>query len=135
MKSQKVFKRNTEELQSIFTFLKGSWADLDVTEKVQMELQLSIEELFMNMVRHNPDSANTDIELWIEKEDDTIKISLSDFEEVPFDLTNTKAIDFDAYFEEKKFGGLGIHLVKELMDDIKFQHSKGISTITLTKQL
>jgi serine/threonine-protein kinase RsbW len=99
-----------------------------------MEMQLSVEELFMNMVRHNSD-AEGDIKMNVERKGDKINISLIDSEEVPFDLTKIKEVDFDQYFEEKKFGGLGIHLVKELMDEIKFNHCNGISTITMTKQI
>ncbi|MAL17968.1 MAG: hypothetical protein CL670_00780 [Balneola sp.] len=134
MKSQKVFKRHINELQSIFSFLKGNWNEFEVEEGVQMEMQLSVEELFMNMVRHNSD-AEGDIKMNVERKGDKINISLIDSEEVPFDLTKIKEVDFDQYFEEKKFGGLGIHLVKELMDEIKFNHCNGISTITMTKQI
>jgi serine/threonine-protein kinase RsbW len=134
MKSQKVFKRHVNELQSIFSFLKGNWNELNVKDGVQMEMQLSVEELFMNMVRHNS-SADGDIEVLVERKEDKIMISLCDFEEVPFDITKAEEIDFEEYFKQKKFGGLGLHLVKELMDEIKFNHSDGISTITMTKQM
>ncbi|MBO6585929.1 MAG: ATP-binding protein [Gracilimonas sp.] len=126
------FKRDTSELDNIFDFLKQNWAGYEVDENDQRKIELSVEEIFMNMVRHNP-NAEFDIKLIVEKKNRKIILSLSDFEEKPFDITQAKGVDFEEYFRKKKSGGLGIHLVKEIMDDIKFVHRNGISTITITK--
>ena len=44
-------------------------------------------------------------------------------------------VDFDEYFKQKKFGGLGIHLIKKLMDDLMFDHDAGKTTIKITKHI
>ncbi|MCC5941859.1 MAG: ATP-binding protein [Balneolaceae bacterium] len=134
MISKKAFRRNTDELQNIFDFLKMNFQQLRVDQKDQFELELSVEEIFMNMVRHN-DGSTKDIELLVEGGEKSIKLHLTDYEEVPFDITKTEAVDFDEYFREKKSGGLGIHLVKQFMDSITFDHQNGVSTITITKNL
>lgn len=134
MKSKKKFGRSSDELQYIFNFLKKNWEKLHVLEKDQLEMELSVEEIFMNMVRHNSGSVKG-IELCIEKNNEGISLSLTDFEQVPFDITKTKEIDFDEYFKEKRSGGLGIHLVKQFMDSVKFEHHDGVSTITITKHM
>lgn len=134
MKSKKKFGRNSDELHNIFNFLKMNWNDYNIQEKDQLEMELSVEEIFMNMVRHNSKAAR-DIELSVEKKGGEVKITLIDFEEIPFDITQTKEIDFDDYFKNKKSGGLGIHLVKQLMNVVKFEHCDGVSTITITKHI
>ncbi|WP_428234926.1 ATP-binding protein [Gracilimonas sp.] len=132
MKITGTFKRDVDELQNIFDFLKKNWAGYEVNGNDQRKIELSVEEIFMNMVRHNP-NAEFDIKLIVEKKNRKIILSLSDFEEKPFDITQARDVDFEEYFRQKKSGGLGIHLVKEIMDDIKFVHRNGISTITITK--
>lgn len=134
MKNKGIFKRDVEELQNIFRFLQSNWKHFKVKDEYQKELELSVEEIFMNMIRHNSDT-DFDIKVLVEKKNSRIILSLSDYEEVPFDITQTDEIDFEEYFEQKKAGGLGIHLVKNLMDDIQFTHNDGISTITMTKQI
>lgn len=132
MKNRGVFKRDAEELQKIHLFLKGHLDAFKVQEKEQHEIELSVEEVFMNMVRHNA-ASDKDIDVLVEKKDGEIILSMSDHEMVPFDLTQIDEINFEDYFKEKKSGGLGIHLIKSLMDEIHFTHERGISTITMTK--
>ncbi|MDR9416187.1 MAG: ATP-binding protein [Gracilimonas sp.] len=134
MGNKGIFKRDADELQFIFQFLREHWKELKIEDKSKKELELSVEEIFMNMVRHNTNS-DFDIKLLVEKKDGSIILKLSDHEIQPFDITKTDDVDFEEYFRKKKTGGLGIHLVKKLMDDIQFTHSNGISTITITKKI
>ena len=134
MKSRDGFKKDRNELQNIFSFLEEFWAVNSLDEKTRSEIELSVEELFMNMVRHNPHQ-NSPVQLSVEKHTDKIEVVISDEENIPFDITLTEKVDLDDYIKKEKSGGLGIHLVKELMDDISFKHDNGISTITLTKHL
>lgn len=132
MKNKGIFKRDVEELQNIFRFLQSNWKHFKVEDQYQKELELSVEEVFMNMIRHNSNT-DFDIKVLVEKKNSRIILSLSDYEEVPFDITQTDEVNFEEYFEQKKAGGLGIHLVKKFMDEIQFTHHNGISTITMTK--
>lgn len=134
MKSKRSFERNIDELQSIFIFLKMNWEEFQIQGNDQLDLELSVEEIFMNMIRHNSESGHN-IEVSVEKGEQEITLSLSDHEKVPFDITQKEEVDFDDYFKKKQSGGLGIHLVKQLMDDVKFEHHQGISTITITKHI
>ncbi len=89
----------------------------------------------MNMVRHNTGSSH-DIEISLVKPGPgTVAIYLKDHEKIPFDLTKRKELDVDAYARKKQPGGLGIHLVRRMMDEVKFEHHNGISLITLVKHI
>ncbi|CAN5253878.1 hypothetical protein BH23BAC3_BH23BAC3_12610 [soil metagenome] len=135
MKSKRRFQRNIDELQGIFNFLYIRWGEFQVRERDQLDMELSVEEIFMNMIRHNRAGPASDIEVTIEKTDREITLSLSDYEDVPFDITQTEEVDFDDYIKNQRSGGLGIHLVKKLMDEVKFEHNHGISTITISKHI
>lgn len=89
----------------------------------------------MNMIRHNHSEKAKEIEVTVEKKDREITLSLSDYEEVPFDITRAEGVDFDEYIKNKLSGGLGIHLVREVMDEVKFEHHQGMSTITIIKHI
>ncbi len=134
MNSKKTFRRNVDELQHIFDFLKMNFQKVPIQQKDQFEMELSVEEIFMNMIRHNSSSAK-EIEVCVKGDEHTVTLSLTDYEKTPFDITKTKEIDFQAYFREKKSGGLGIHLVKQFMDSVTFNHQNGVSTITITKHI
>ncbi len=134
MNSKKTFSRNIDELQNIFEFLEMNFQKIPIQQKDQFEMELSVEEIFMNMVRHNSGSSEH-IEVTFAGDDKTVVLSLIDNEKVPFDITKTKEVDFEEYFREKKSGGLGIHLVKQFMDSVTFDHQNGVSTIIITKHI
>lgn len=135
MKSKRRFCRKVDELENIFSFLKMNWQEFQVQGRDQHDMELSVEEIFMNMVHHNKAESTRDIEVSIEKTGRIITLSLSDFEDVPFDITKAREVDFEDYIKNKRSGGLGIHLVRELMDDVKFEHNNGLSTITISKHI
>lgn len=130
----KYFSRNANELPMIFHFLNAVMTENATNLKLLNELKLSVEEIFMNMVRHNK-TTNKDIAIRIESYKNSVSITLTDHEDNPFDILDTDEIDFDEYFKQKKFGGLGIHLIKKLMDDLIFDHDAGKTTIKITKHI
>ena len=134
MKSAKTFSRSINELENIFNFLEGSGEKFRVSKRNLHDIELSVEEIFTNMVRHNSSSTES-IEISIETDNGQILTCLKDHEDQPFDLTQTKEIDFDTYIEKRQTGGLGIFLVKQLMDEVKFEHLNGISKITIIKNI
>lgn len=134
MKSAKTFSRSINELENIFNFLEGSGEKFRLSKRNLHDIELSVEEIFTNMVRHNQGSTR-EIEISIESDNGQILTCLTDHEDQPFDLTQTAEIDFDDYIEKKKSGGLGIFLVKQLMDEVKFEHLNGISKITIIKNI
>lgn len=134
MKNKKSFEKGTDELQQVFDFLKTKWEKFGIEQKERSEMELAVEEIFMNMVRHNSEIGN-EIELTVEKKAQSIKITLSDREVVPFDITKVKQVDFEDYLKNRRSGGLGIHLIKELMDEVEFEHHNGVSTISVIKHI
>ncbi len=133
MKSKRRFDRRVDELESIFNFLKIYWQEFQIGDRDQHDMELSVEEIFMNMIKHNTSKSSGDIEVSIEKTGRKVVLSLTDSEEVPFDITKASRVDFEDYIKNIRSGGLGIHLVRKLMDDVKFEHNDGLSIITITK--
>ena len=53
----------------------------------------------------------------------------------PFDPTTKEKIDTTLPAEERMIGGLGIHLVREIMDSINYERTNGKNVLTLRKKL
>lgn len=135
MKTGRKFKRTPDELKAIFHYLENQYSELGLSGKCKSEIDLSVEEIFMNMVRHNSGSRH-DIEISLVRPGPgRVVIHLRDHENVPFDLTKLEELDVDAHAEKLQPGGLGIHLVRRMMDEVKFEHRNGISRITLVKHI
>ena len=54
---------------------------------------------------------------------------------IPFNPVEAEAPDLQSGLEERAIGGMGIHIVKNIMDDIKYERKGDKNILTLTKRL
>ena len=131
---ERAFKREIALLESVFEFV-SSFADRhDLDETAVFELDLAIEELFVNMVKYNPANSNR-ITVNLQMDPDRIIATVKDRGSVPFDPTKSRPYDTTTSLQERVPGGLGLHLVRSVMDDISYEYTDGESVVTLTKLL
>jgi anti-sigma regulatory factor (Ser/Thr protein kinase) len=115
------FRREIESMSEIFAFLDGFSKDQQVDEKTAFCVNLVIEELFTNMVRHNEGGGDR-ISVSIERLDNRLHLELVDSDVEPFDPTTAKVPPIDAGIEERQPGGLGIFLVRKMVDDLSYEY-------------
>ncbi len=130
----KKFKRDLSSLDEIFKFINEFSAKTDVDESVVFTINLVVEELFTNMVKYASENKNK-ILLELKKNEDDLLIHLTDFDVDPFDISKTAEIDTQQSLEERRVGGLGIHLIKQMIDKIEYDYKNRQSKIILTKHL
>ena len=131
------FKRDLGELGSVFAFLDNFADQNDVDMPIVLPVRLAIEELFTNMVRHNI-GADSEITIQLDRHGDNVVVVLTDLDVAkPFDPTQHREVDTEADLEDRDAGGLGIHLVKRMVDEIHYHYSATdrLSQITLIKSV
>jgi len=84
------------------------------------------------MVKYNAHSPSP-IELSLALSDHRVTVTLSDYQSKPFDITQPRPVDITLSVQDRPIGGLGIHLVKEMVDSLVYDYHDGRSTITFTK--
>ena len=131
---QRNFKRKISSLSQIFSFINEILTSYKVNESFSYSIHLAIEELFTNIVKYNRNSHN-DITIEIEKEGRNLKVNIIDHDSGEFDVTKTQEVDVTQRLEERKVGGLGLHLVKKIVDNLEYQYYNGQSKITITINL
>jgi anti-sigma regulatory factor (Ser/Thr protein kinase) len=105
-----------------------------VEESVSFSINLAIEELFTNTVKYNPNRQG-DFTIDIEKKGKYLIVKLTDHNSQEFDLKKVVEVDPTQRLEERKIGGLGLHLVRKMVDNLEYEYTKGESIITFTKCL
>ncbi len=130
----KKFKRDLSSLDEIFKFINEFSAKTGVDESVVFTINLVVEELFTNMVKYASENTN-EILLELKKNEDDLIIHLTDFDVDPFDISKTAEVDTQQSLEERRVGGLGIHLVKQMIDKIEYEYKDRQSKIILIKHL
>lgn len=128
------FRRDFQSLDAIVSwvaefFTAAGWAGIDPSE-----VDLIIEELFTNMVRYNPNGPPL-VDLELRRLPHGIEVLLVDPAAPRFDVTAVPPVDADVYRAEKRSGGLGLHLVRQLADEFHYEHRDGASRITVRKNI
>jgi len=99
------------------------------------KLNVALEELLTNTVSYGyDDAARHEIALDIALEGDAIVVELSD-DARPFDPLDAPPPDLDSPIEERRVGGLGVHLVKTMMDDVAYAYRDGRNHVRLRKRI
>lgn len=105
----------------------------NVSPSVRFPVHLAMEELFVNMVKYNPD-VSTDIGVTLTVTPrEKVTVTLCDDGGVEFDVTAVRNVDIDAPLTERTPGGLGIHLIHNLVDSLEYQYQDGLGRVIFTK--
>jgi len=130
---EKYFPRRVESLDDLFLFLDEVLHANEVAEAILFNVKLCIEELFVNMVRYQPNSREP-VLVRLELDQEKLIITLIDRDVDFFDVSRPRDVNTQAPLEERRPGGLGIFLVHRLMDDVTYTYENQISTIRLIKK-
>jgi serine/threonine-protein kinase RsbW len=130
------FRREIEALGEVFEFLETFVDGQEVDEKTAFCINLVVEELFTNMVRHNEGGGDR-ITVSIERRNDHLLLELIDSDVEPFDPETVETPPVDADIGERRPGGLGIYLVRSMVDDLNYDYEPEDRRmrITVTKTL
>jgi serine/threonine-protein kinase RsbW len=131
---QRNFKREIQSLEEIFIFLDALMERHQTDPSDAYVLRLAVEELFTNMVKYNG-AGDPEITLGFETDGRFSMVTLVDCGGIPFDVTRARDVDTTLALEDRPVGGLGIHLVKQLVDEVRYVLSGRCSTITIVKKL
>jgi anti-sigma regulatory factor (Ser/Thr protein kinase) len=107
----------------------GLGADLD------SEIQLVLEEAVTNSIRHGSaedEDHNISVRMVIEPE--ALLLEVTDHG-IPFDPLERAPVDVDAPLEERTIGGLGIHLIRSLMDEVEYERIEDRNRLRMRKAL
>jgi len=99
------------------------------------ELHVVFDELLSNIVRHAYlDEENHEIEVEIDDSSKSLKITIED-DGIPFNPLEADKPDTSSPLEERPIGGLGIHLVLNMVDKLTYKRDSNRNIVVLMKSL
>ncbi|MCW8984477.1 MAG: ATP-binding protein [Thermoanaerobaculales bacterium] len=130
------FRREIDAIGEVFAFLETFADGQEIDEKTAFCINLVVEELFTNMVRHNQGGGDR-ITVSLERRNDRVHLELVDIDVEPFDPNTAEVPPVDAGIAERRPGGLGIYLVRKMVDDLNYNYEPEgrRMRITVTKTL
>ncbi len=127
------FARSYKSLQPIFDFTAAFFRRNELDPSMNVPVDFVIEELFTNMVKYSTES-QADIRIDLRRDGDSIHVTLTDYDVEPFDPTVAPEVAVDLPAEQRVPGGLGIHLVRKLVDSIEYEYADRRSILKFTKK-
>jgi anti-sigma regulatory factor (Ser/Thr protein kinase) len=131
---ERLFAKKIDSLDAIFDYITQFANANKVNPEITRKLHFGVEEVFTNMVRYNTESAN-DVAIGLQIDNGQFLISIVDRDVHSYDPTKRPPVDIAQPLHERTPGGLGIHLVREMMDDVRYEYDGRTATITLIKRL
>jgi len=128
------YSRNFDQIQEIVADTERFFDQEHIDESLRMKVDLSLEELFVNMVSYNTETER-DILIEMRSIDMGIEVSLTDYDVERFDPTLAAEVDIDAPLAERTPGGLGLYLVLKMADSIHYEYHDRKSKITFTNRV
>ena len=131
-----VFPRQIGALDEIFSFLAEFIDRHRIDDDTSYAIRFAAEELFTNMVKYNTGSnSGISLQVGVDESGQVVRMQLTDSGVEPFDPASLDTVNVDAPLEERVPGGLGIHLVRALVDDLSYAYADREMTVTVTKRL
>ena len=123
------------EISKLATFIEEVGEAFELTPDVIFNLNLVIEEAVVNVINYAyPKEEHQSIYLSANLHEDSIVLVLTDTGK-EFDPTQAPEADITLSAEERPIGGLGIFLIRQIMNEVKYQRIDGKNVLTLEKKL
>ena len=121
--AHRMFRRSFDELQEIFGFTGAFFARHGIDPGLLPVVDLTVEELFTNMVKYSP-AGNAEVRIDMATVGGGVEVALTDYDVEQFDVTEAPDVDITLPIEQRKPGGLGLHLIRRMVDAIDYEYSK-----------
>ena len=123
-----------QKLSEVLAFVDQLLEENDCSMKTQMQIDISLEELFVNIAHYSYPEGNGWAEIRAKIIDDVIEITLVDGGK-PYDPLAKPDPDITLGVEDRQIGGLGIFISKKQMDELKYEYTDGHNVLTMKKKI
>ena len=124
-----------QEIPLLNEFVEKVAAKVNLDPSTTMSLTLALEEAVVNAMKYAyPQDEKGYIEVCAKNMNGQLSFTITD-RGTPFDPTQAKEADITLSAEERNIGGLGIHIIRNLMDSVEYHHNGNQNILTLTKKI
>jgi serine/threonine-protein kinase RsbW len=121
------------QLPALVQFLRHFWSAAGLPTAQATTFELALEEVFMNVVRHgSPQGTGPSVEVSLALAGDALTMTVED-DGPPFDPLTRPAPDVSAGLHERPVGGLGVFLVRQMMDEVSYRRVGSRNQLTMTR--
>ena len=136
MEAEKVLKVPAElvRVYDVQDFVNAVLEEHDCGMKAQMQIEIAVEELFVNIAHYAYPNGKGEAEISVGVEDGVASITFRDTG-IPYDPLAKEDPDVKLKAEDRSIGGLGIYMVKKSMDEMRYRYEDGHNVLTIRKTI
>lgn len=135
MKQEIVIKNEIAELERLAVFVEEVSGQLNLDAETTMNINLALEEMVSNVILYAyPQKMSEIINVMASSDDKVLVFTITDKGE-EFDPTKVEEADITLGAEDREIGGLGIFIVKNIMNEVTYQRLDGKNVLTLKKNI
>jgi sigma-B regulation protein RsbU (phosphoserine phosphatase) len=130
-----VIKNQLPEIAAVNEKFEAFAEEFDIPRSVAMKFNVVFDEVLSNVISYAyRDDEEHNIEIRMERVGKRLTVAITD-DGVPFNPLNVATPRTDLALEDREVGGLGIHLVRNLVDDVSYQRRIDKNVLTLINHL
>ena len=121
MTTSRAFRRDFGSVEELFTFTADAFGEQGIDQRLRPTVDLVLEELFTNVVKYGRKS-DVAVRVELARTPGGVEVTVIEDDAERFDPTAGPAVDVNKPLEARKPGGLGLHLIKKLVDSIEYRY-------------
>ena len=135
IKEEEVFNADVNELPKVREFIEHELEKCDCSMKVVSQINLAVEEIFVNIAKYayGEKNGNCKVKIYFNGEN-TLEVTFED-SGLPFNPLTRGNPDTALSADEREIGGLGIYIIKEIMDDVQYMNEDGKNILVIKKYI
>jgi anti-sigma regulatory factor (Ser/Thr protein kinase) len=135
MEKSIILANDISEVSRLYEFIEEVGNDFSLTPDIVFNLNLVLEEAVVNIINYAyPKEDHQHIYLSAKMRDDSIVLVLTDTGK-EFDPTAAPEPDVTLSADEREIGGIGIFLIRQIMNEVKYERIEGKNVLTLEKKI
>jgi serine/threonine-protein kinase RsbW len=121
------------DLPDVLAFIEVACEEAGVYPELWFDLQLAVEEACANVIEHAYSSKGGDLVITFAARGRDVVLTVRDHGR-PFAPEKVIAPDMSLPLTQRSIGGLGLHLMYQLMDEVQFDFAEGSNTLVMVKR-
>lgn len=130
IKRELQIEARTENLDELLAILREDMEKMGCPPDKQTAVEICAEEIFVNIASYAYGESTGDAYVWEEVGENGITVCFRD-KGVPYNPLKKEDPDTSLTAEERQIGGLGIFMVKNMMDDVSYEYKEGANCLTM----
>lgn len=120
--------------EQVYDFLNENLDRMNCSKKVRTQVLVAAEEIYVNIARYAYKEEDGIVSVKITRSEETGQITITFTDNgIRYDPLKRENPDITLSAEERQIGGLGIYMVKQMMDEVKYRYEDGKNILTIRK--